>query len=66
MCTMYYVLCAATIERYGRQGLNIYIYIVCAPCILTGTESLASHQRPPHSNLRDFWHEIPSARRLNL
>lgn len=26
MCTMYYVLCAATIERYGRQGLNIYIY----------------------------------------
>ena len=22
---MYYVLCAATIERYGRQGLNIYI-----------------------------------------
>ena len=24
---MYYVLCAATIERYGRQGLNIYIYI---------------------------------------
>ena len=25
---MYYVLCAATIERYGRQGLNIYIYVI--------------------------------------
>ena len=30
MCTMYYVLCAATIERYGRQGLNMYIYIYTA------------------------------------
>ena len=24
---MYYVLCTATIERYGRKGLDIYIYI---------------------------------------
>ena len=25
MCTMYYVLCAATIVKYGGKGLNIYI-----------------------------------------
>ena len=26
---MYYVLCAATIERYGREGLNIYKKYTC-------------------------------------
>ena len=24
---MYYVLCAATIVKYGGKGLNIYIYL---------------------------------------